>query len=436
MRLPILSRRTRGRYIRASALGFLIVVLLDLFSLLSHYHTFQSNLKLNTIATHNDLPGAVRSDKIYIQAQFWTSALALGDGWIDHLLELVQVLGARNVFVSIVESGSLDNTKEYLRYLDAKLEELGAERRVLLSEWSHADEVNSVHETGVLHFPDYAGQDPGDASDGSGRREWEVRRIPFLARERNRGLEPLVEMGNRGRRFDKILVLNDVVFQPEDVLTLLGTRQGRYTAACALDFHHAHTGFYDTFALRDSEGQETVQRTFPYFRSEESRRAILRGMPARVRSCWNGMVVMDASPFYAGIGEAKPGLSYRGIEDSLAEKHVEGSECCLIWADMEATGSTEAGLWVNPAVRVGYVKKAYADTHFGINRDFISGPVYVKGVWKIRLRRWLGVGKKQPQVVRDRVVQWKQEGTERNEVGEMCLIDEMHLLIWNGWKHF
>jgi len=37
------------------------------------------------------------------------------------------------------------------------------------------------------------------------------------------------------------------------------------------------------------------------------------------------------------------------------------------------------------------------------------------------------------------VAQWKKDGekqgVERNEVGEMCLIDEMHVLIWNGWKH-
>jgi hypothetical protein len=81
--LPTLSRRTRGRYARATALGLAIVFLLDLFSLLSQYHTFQSNLIANNISTHNDLPGAVRSDRIYIQAQFWTSAMALYGGWSD-----------------------------------------------------------------------------------------------------------------------------------------------------------------------------------------------------------------------------------------------------------------------------------------------------------------------------------------------------------------
>lgn len=42
-------------------------------------------------------------------------------------------------------------------------------------------------------------------------------------------------------------------------------------------------------------------------------------------------------------------------------------------------------------------------------------------------------------VVRGRLERWKLQGegerAEREEYGEMCLVDEMHLLIWNGWKH-
>jgi hypothetical protein len=429
--MPTLSRRTRSRYLRASLLCLLLVSLLDTLSLLSSFRLFQSNLLFNTITHAHELPTPLHGQKIYIQAQFWTSAIPLYAGWSDTLLQLCEVLGPKNVFVSIVESGSLDNTKEFLQYLEYKLQEAGVERSIQMSEWSHADELNrTAAEGGVLHFPEYPGQMENDGR----RREWEVRRIPFLARERNRGLEPLVQMGREGRRFDRILVLNDVFYSPSDVLTLLGTRGGEYAAACALDFHYAEEGYYDTFALRDGKGRESVQRTFPYFGKGEARGQMVRGMPSRVRSCWNGMVVMDAEPFYGSSG-----LRYRGIEDSLAEKHLEGSECCLVWADMEANGDTEKGVWVNPAVRVGYVKKAYEDTHSGVNQDFISAMVYVKGLWRNRIIRWFGGGMKQAQVVRSRVGQWKKEGKKlgekRSEVGEMCLIDEMHVLIWNGWKH-
>lgn len=157
--------------------------------------------------------------------------MALYGGWSDTLLELVQVLGTQNVFVSIVKSGSLYNTKDFLHYLDYKLGELHVERSVMMSNWSHADELNRTNKAGVFHFPEYTGHNENDGS----RREWEVRRIPFLAKERNRGLEPLVEMGNQGKRFDKILVLNDVVYEPRDVLSLLGMREGRYSATCAMD---------------------------------------------------------------------------------------------------------------------------------------------------------------------------------------------------------
>jgi hypothetical protein len=47
--------------------------------------------------------------------------------------------------------------------------------------------------------------------------------------------------------------------------------------------------FYDTFALRDAEGHEMLMQTWPYFRSRESRRAMLSNVAVPVSSCWNGM---------------------------------------------------------------------------------------------------------------------------------------------------
>ena len=46
---------------------------------------------------------------------------------------------------------------------------------------------------------------------GRGEKGWEVRRIPYLARLRNRAMEPLLEM-SPGRVFDRVLWINDVVF--------------------------------------------------------------------------------------------------------------------------------------------------------------------------------------------------------------------------------
>lgn len=81
---------------------------------------------------------------------------------------------------------------------------------------------------------------------------------------------------------------NEVFSQVEDVLTLLNTNRGEYAAACSLDFAKAPS-FYDTFALRDSEGNEHVMQTWPYFRSQTSRRAMKMMEPVPVKSCWNGI---------------------------------------------------------------------------------------------------------------------------------------------------
>lgn len=77
-------------------------------------------------------------------------------------------------------------------------------------------------------------------------------------------------------------------FQTEDVISLLATRDGSYAAVCSLDFSKP-PDYYDTFALRDFGGYETVTSTFPYFRSKASRDAMLSGRPVPVQSCWNGI---------------------------------------------------------------------------------------------------------------------------------------------------
>ena len=108
-----------------------------------------------------------------------------------------------NVYFSLYESGSWDDTKGALRELDERLEKLGVERRVVLEETTHVDEISRtpwVGEEGWVVTP-------------RGRKE--LRRIPFLARARNRVLEPLFELqagGVRNGSFDRLLFLNDVIF--------------------------------------------------------------------------------------------------------------------------------------------------------------------------------------------------------------------------------
>jgi hypothetical protein len=409
-------------------LGALFVY--DLLTILKHHREFSSNLISRTYVSPSLLPTPVQNQKIFIVAQFWTSARVISERWGQALLDLVGVLGKENVYVSILESGSLDNTKEVLKMLDDVLGANNIPHITILDPTTHADEIN------VGPLDDRGTPRQGWIQTTSVGTQWgkELRRIPYLARLRNRALEPLFKFQDeQGQKFDKILFLNDVVFRPQDVLTLLATNQGSFSAACAMDFH-LPPAYYDTFALRDSEGLGTVQTTFPYFRSVESREAMLKGIPTKVSSCWNGMIVMDSIPFYDG-------LRFRGLSDSLASKHLEASECCLIHTDLNDTipGAGDR-IYVNPSVRVGYTVDAYNTTHSGPDQTFVSATQYVTGVWTNRLRR--NILPKETKIMKEvnrKIAKWVKESENslerRVENGELCTIDEQHILIWNGWKH-
>lgn len=207
--------------------------------------------------------------------------------------------------------------------------------------------------------------------------------------------------------------------------TLLATRDGDYSAACSLDFAKA-PHYYDTFALRDNDGNEAVTSTFPYFRSKASRSAMISGHPVPVQSCWNGIVSFDAAPFYD-----PDRLKFRGVPDSLALHHVEGSECCLIHVDNPLTQSH--GVWLNPNVRVGYSREAYAAVKS--TSAWPSMSQSLMGIWSNRLWRWTTSTMIKRRRITSRLRSWLKDVGDRSEPGKLCLINEMQVLIENGWAH-
>lgn len=438
------------RLLRYALFTLAALVVLDILSILKNYREFAHNLSSHTYTDPSTLPTPARNQKIFIVATFWTNAYVIYFRWAAALVNLVQTLGPDNVYVSIYESGSLDNTKEMLTWLDKGLlaQNFPTLRRdIVMDNSTHEDEINAGP------FDDKGNPRPGWVLPPNGQEGKEIRRIPYLARVRNLSLQPLLREKAAGRTYDKILFLNDVVFTPADVLTLLATNQGSYSAACALDHHYPASlaTYYDTFVLRDNNGRNTLSPQFPYFRPSESLDSMLRGTATKVSACWNGMLFMDAAPFYgprpdtlpAPMDDTELGLPFRGIPDSLASKHLEGSECCLIHTDLATVNPSHAGIYVNPSVRVGYSIDAYNATHFGPDQNnFISGTQYVLATWLHRLNRIRTPAyEKQLEPVTKRVQKWlKDEGTLAKRArelgkGDICLIDEMHLLIWNGWKH-
>ena len=222
--------------------------------------------------------------------------------------------------------------------------------------------------------------------------ESRIKRVAYLAGIRNKALLPLNNGSlHSNTRFDKLLYLNDVIFNPVDAAQLLFSTNladnGRtnYLSACAVDFVNPFK-FYDTFATRDLQGNGIGLPFFPWFTNKDngfSRADVLNQKDAvRVRSCWGGMVAFEAKWFQMNdnsdssllaanqINSDNPdnvsnnsAISELGSQTPLrfryeTELFRESSECCLIQADLQSragnTYASNTGIYINPFVRVAY----------------------------------------------------------------------------------
>lgn len=477
---PRLLRHRSRKYQRPVLYALLVLFLLDAWRILrSRAPTVRSSITASGSAADGagdaSSAGTRTKPSVFIVSVHRNTEEILRSAWVENLVRLVDHLGRDNVYVSAVESGSQDHTKEALIDLQTQLVDRGVDHTIELGTtvWEQLDEL-------------YAWPDP--ESPAAERQGWiwdsdeqhfALRRIPYLARVRNQAMAPLLAEaaknggGGKGRRFDRVLWINDVAFDTEDVMTLLDTRGGHYAAACAMDFK-TYPLYYDTFALRDADGDKAVSPHWPWFRSGEARADVRAGRPVRVQSCWNGMIVFDAQPFYdttasattdtnahahpnTGDTHTPTPLLFRGVEDSLAEFHLEGSECCLIHADnpqsrfadvpssyshhgggVDADAGKNIGVWLNPNVRVAYSLPVYEQVRGAV---FPGGFAAVHGAWANRWERARShvLFALESQTVLNRLRRWRAEtpegGPPRSELGAVCLINEMQIMWQNGWKH-
>ncbi|KAK8050356.1 polysaccharide export protein [Apiospora phragmitis] len=366
-------RRFRRTYLRRILYVLVFFFLVDAIHLInSRPDTQRSTLKPRA-AVHQSA-----NNSVFLVSVHRNTEKIQREAWNEAVLGLVDYLGAPNVHFSA-------------EGLDAR----GVTNDISLgmTVWEQLDEIDARPDPTAPREPGWIWNAPED--------QFELRRIPYLSRVRNQAMAPLKQLEEQGRRFDKVLWLNDVVFDTQDIVTLFETRDGDYAAVCSMDFK-APPLYYDTFALRDDMGLKTGSLYWPWFQSPVSKDAALHNEPIPVVSCWNGIVVFDSAPYYAN-----PPLQFRGIDDSLADLHLEGSECCLIHADNYL--SSQKGVWLNPNVRVGYNVKAYNK----IKKAYFPGAFWtVVGAWANRIG--------QP---------------PRYEPGEACLINEMQIMWSNGWKH-
>ncbi|KAL3454038.1 cryptococcal mannosyltransferase 1-domain-containing protein [Aspergillus insuetus] len=326
--------------------------------------------------------------RIFIVSVIRNNERSLPEGWNEAVVGLADVFGSDNIFVSVCETGSSDNTKNSLRDLDKALETNRIGRRV----------ITSVTE-------------PQNAAS----RDHESSHLPYIPQLRNKCLEPLYDLRGAGLFFDRILFLSDIAFTTEDVLSLLGTNYGTYTAACSFNplIFPAYT---DPFALRDADGYEPVMQKWPFFRSSRSRDDMKSMLPVRVRSCWDGMVFMATEAFYS----TSP-IQFRGVPGGLVEAHLEASECCLIHADNVLSG--RRGVYLNPFVRVGYDTATNLATH--PNSSWLTTWEIIESIWENRLRRWFTFPNLTRWPLRRKFSGWESQDEHHKERGDFCLINEL-----------
>ncbi|KAL4995080.1 cryptococcal mannosyltransferase 1-domain-containing protein [Aspergillus recurvatus] len=330
-----------------------ILVLVLLFSTCFPSYTrpppHYSSLRNQVLKLDHSGRGNLRNETVFIAASLYDPHGHLARGhWASSVLQLIDLLGEDKVFLSIYESDSGDEGESALKELDARV----PCNKSIVYEHLDLDELPKV-------------TIPGGAE--------RVKRIAYLAETRNRALRPLDKPTTR---FDKLLYLNDVAFDPVDALQLLfstnigGDGVTQYRAACAVDFINPFK-FYDTYATRDLEGYSMGLPFFPWFSDSgngQSRRDVLAGKDAvPVRSCWGGMVAFDAHFFQkdtrANVEIAGDNLParFRALHDE--DLFWDGSECCLIHADIQKPlhmnaeddeAQVETGIYMNPFVRVSY----------------------------------------------------------------------------------
>ncbi|KAL1965003.1 hypothetical protein VTN77DRAFT_6203 [Rasamsonia byssochlamydoides] len=348
--------------------GVLVVVVILTFifrpsytHLPSHYKSLQQSVRQSNAPGR----GNPRNEKVFIAASLYDEGGELARGqWGQAVLDLIDLLGEENVYLSIYEN---DSGEEGGRALHEFSERVPCNKSIVFEEHLNPAGLPTV-----------------TLPDGSVR----TKRIAYLAEVRNRALRPLDE--DPDTRYDKLLYLNDVYFDPLDAVQLLfSTKIGydgatQYRAACAVDFINPFK-FYDTFATRDLQGYSMGLPFYPWFTSAgagQSRQDVLDQKDAvRVRSCWGGMVAFDAK-YFQGDGtshdskrprdrsaerrfmktiDIPPKGERHGPVRFRAETNLfwDSSECCLIHADIQDTPTSvdeisDTGIYMNPYVRVSY----------------------------------------------------------------------------------
>ncbi|ORY89452.1 cryptococcal mannosyltransferase 1-domain-containing protein [Leucosporidium creatinivorum] len=261
----------------------------------------------------------------------------------SNMFKVSAILGYHNVFVSVYENGSSDQTKALLRIFDALCRSVGL--RVVIR--------TSLRTRGAFHH-----------------------RIEYLAEVRNAALAPLQELRDaEGELFHSIIFMNDVLPCVDDLLELVWqSRRQNAGITCGSDYiFHDEVGqpvFYDNWVARDMNGTALENAPFEaVFRDVESAHRFQRHLPVQVQSCWNGIAVLDPAPLYA-----HPHVRFRMAKLSAGE--CSASECSLICNDYWNAG-------YGRIIMISRVKLAYDKQVWDIIHPERRNLTYIRGYTRL-----------------------------------------------------
>ncbi|KAI0267348.1 CAP59-like protein [Gloeopeniophorella convolvens] len=244
------------------------------------------------------------------------------------LFRVGAVLGYHNVYVSIYENGSTDQTKALLRIFDALTRSVGLRVTIRTSQRTR----------GAFNH-----------------------RIEYLAEVRNAAFVPLHELRDaENEYFDTIVFMNDILPCIDDLLELIWqSRRNNAGITCAADYmYHDELGapvFYDNWVARDINGTALENAPFEsIFHDSTSSGRFQRHLPIQVQSCWNGIAVLDPAPFYQ-----PKHVRFRMAR--IAEGECSASECSLICNDYWEAGYGR--ILMVPRVKLAYDRKVFDVIH-------------------------------------------------------------------------
>ncbi|KAF9452138.1 glycosyltransferase family 69 protein [Macrolepiota fuliginosa MF-IS2] len=280
-----------------------------------HVHVRRSDLSQNT------------EHKYFFAINLYNSFDVIPDLFAT-LFRVASILGYHNVFISIYENGSNDQTKALLRIFDALTRSVGM--RVMIR--------TSQRTRGQFNH-----------------------RIEYLAEVRNSAFVPLHELrDSEGEYFDTIVFMNDILPCVDDLLELIWqSRKNNAGITCAADYmYHSDIGapvFYDNWVARDINGTALENAPFErIFHHQESSHRFQRHLPTQVQSCWNGIAVLDPAPFYS-----YPHVQFRMAR--IVDGECSASECSLICNDYWEAGYGR--ILMVPRVKLAYDSRVFDIIH-------------------------------------------------------------------------